>query len=186
MPPQSDLSVSFDLENSAALAYLLTRPYEFAGETVDSLIRQLRDVWNSYLTQGIREGMTIAELTEQVQRAFKGTERAEWWRARRIARTEAIGSANMGTAAAYRQANVPFKTWVTSMDGRVRDNHRPMNNVSVPTTEKFRLPDGSLMESPGDPAGGPANVVHCRCDLYAAWAAPSPDNGRFSTFQQTE
>ncbi len=181
--PQSNLSVSFDLENSAALAYLLTRPYEFASETIDSLIRQLRDVWNSYLTQGIREGMTIAELTEQVQRAFKGTERAEWWRARRIARTEAIGSANMGTAAAYRQANVPWKTWASMRDGRVRDSHRAMNNVSVPTTEKFRLPSGVEGESPGDPAMGAAETCHCRCALMADWAPPSVDNGRFSTFQ---
>ncbi len=178
-----NISVSFDLENSAALAYLLTRPYEFAGETIDSLTRRIRDVWNSYLTQGIREGMTIAELTKEVQRAFKGTERAEWWRARRIARTEAIGAANMGTAAAYRQANVPWKVWVTMMDGRVRDSHRAMNNVSVPTTDKFRLPSGGEGEGPGDPALGAAEICHCRCGLFAAWAAPSADNGRFSTFQ---
>ncbi len=181
--PQDNISVSFDLENSAALAYLATRPYEFAGEAVDSLIRQIRDTWNSYLTEGIRSGMTIAELTEQVQRAFKGTDKADWFRARRIARTEAIGAANMGTAASYRQANVPWKVWVSMRDGRVRDSHRAMNNVSVPTTDKFRLPSGVEMEAPGDFSGGPAETCHCRCGLYANWAPPSADNGRFSTFQ---
>ncbi len=186
MPQQNNISVSFDLENSAALAYLATRPYQFANEAVDSLIRQIRDTWNSYLTEGIRSGMTIAELTEQVQRAFKGTDKDDWFRARRIARTEAIGAANMGTAASYRQANVPFKTWVTVRDGRVRDSHRAMNNVSVPTTEKFKLPSGGEGEGPGDPALGASEVVHCRCSLMANWAPPSADNGRFSSFQMEE
>jgi len=176
--------VSFDLENSAALAYLETRPYAFAGESMDSLLRSLRNTWSNYLSQGIREGMTINQLTEIVERVFRGTDKMDWWRARRIARTESIGAANMGTNAAYKQANVPWKTWVTMRDGLVRNSHRAMDLVSVPTTDKFKLPDGSLMESPGDPAGGPAQTCNCRCTILADWAPPSPDNNRTATFKR--
>ncbi len=177
------LLVSFDLENSSALAYIQTRAYVFAQEVVDSLLSKLRDTWNRYLAQGIREGWTVAEFTQKVEEVFRGSVRGEWYRARRIARTESIGAANMGTAAAYKQADVPYKTWITMRDGRVRDTHRPMDMVSVPTSDKFELPSGALMDAPGDPAGGAREVVHCRCTIIGVWAAPSVANNRFASFR---
>ena len=182
--PNEGFLVSFDLENTAALAYLETRPYAFAGESVDSLLRSLRNTWGSYLSQGIREGMTINQLTEEVERVFRGTDKIDWWRARRIARTESVGAANMGTNAAYKQANVPYKTWVTMRDGLVRNSHRPMDLVSVPTVDKFRLPTGVEGEGPGDPNMGPREICNCRCTILADYAPPSPDNNRTATFKR--
>lgn len=179
-PPEIDINVSFNLENSPALAYLKTRPYAFANEATDSLLQALRDVWNKYLVEGIKLGQSIYELVEELEKIFRGTERAEWWRARRIARTESIGAANMGTLSSYQQANVPYKTWVTMRDGLVRDSHRPMDGVSIPVNDKFVLPSGAQMDAPGDPAGGIREIVNCRCTILADYAPPSSANGRLS------
>jgi hypothetical protein len=178
------ISFSFDLENSSALAYLNTRPYEFAQESVDTMLKDLRNIWNDYLIIGIKEGWTIEELTQKVQEVFRGTERNEWWRAERIARTESVGAANMGAESSYNQAKVPYKTWVTMRDGKVRRNHIPMDNVSVPTSDVFILPDGAKMKCPGDPAGGPQNTANDRCTLLGDFAPPSSANGRKSLFNK--
>jgi hypothetical protein len=176
--------VSFNVENTAALAYLETKPYAFPEESVDSLMRKLRDTWNKCLAKGIREGRTIAQLTSEAQKIFRGTKYGEWENARTIVQTEIIGLANMGTAISYKRAGVPYKTWVTMRDGLVRDFHRRMDMVSVPTTEKFRLPSGVEMEAPGDPAGGPVEISNCRCTILAEYAAPSAANGRAATFKK--
>ncbi len=174
----------FNLENTAALAYLETKPYAFPEESVDSLMRELRDTWNKCLAKGIREGQTIAELTRGAQNIFRGTKYGEWERARTMVQTEIIGLSNMATAISYKRAGVPYKTWGTMRDGLVRDSHRRMDMVSVPTTEKFRLPSGVEMEAPGDPAGGPAEISNCRCTIMADYAAPSATNGRTATFKK--
>ena len=178
------LAGSFTVENAYALNYLASRPYEFAQESISSLLQALRSEWGRYLSEGIRQGATIYELIERLETIFRGTEREAWWRARRIARTEAVGASNMGARAAYGQAGVPYKTWSTVADELVRDNHIPMHLVSIPMNDKFILPDGAQMEAPGDPAGGPKNIISCRCVLMPDFAPPSTNNDRRSTFQK--
>lgn len=178
--PNNSLSFSFNIINVRALKYLATHPYEFSGEAIDTLLKQLRGTWDTYLAEGMKQGMSIYDLTELVETVFMGTEKGEWWRARRIARTESVGAANMGTVESYKQADVPYKTWLTMRDGRVRPNHRAMEGVSVPTSDLFLLPDGAAMDAPGDPAGGAANVCNDRCTILADFAPPSSANGRTS------
>ena len=157
-------SVGFDINVGPILDYIQTRPYNFSQEGVDSLLQQLRDVWNNYLQEGINNRETVQQLTQRIADIFRGTEREEWWRARRIARTESIGAANMSAVDGYRQAGVPYKTWLTMRDPRVRHSHSPMEEVTIPINQKFVV-NGALMDAPGDPAGGPAEICNCRCTI---------------------
>ena len=86
-------------------------------------------------------------------------------RALRIARTELTYSASLGTEQAAKQSSLPLqKVWIAARDERTRESHRAVDNKKVGKDEKF-LVGGKLMKYPGDPAGGVAEVVNCRCSV---------------------
>jgi len=60
-----------------------------------------------------------------------------------------------------------WKRWVSTTDGRVREDHLAMNGVEVPQDEPFVLPDGSKMMFPADISLGAdvSQVVNCRCTM---------------------
>ena len=54
------------------------------------------------------------------------------------------------------------KRWTATNDARTRSNHAQANGQTVDMDEKF-LVGGTEMAYAGDPAGGAANTVNCRC-----------------------
>lgn len=56
------------------------------------------------------------------------------------------------------------KTWVTSLDEKVRSSHREADGVEIPVAGTFHLDSGPV-RYPGDPLGPPSEVVNCRCGL---------------------
>lgn len=87
------------------------------------------------------------------------------WRARMIARTEVVSASNAGQQIGAEAANVPMKkTWVSTMDDRVRDRHARMNGVSVGLENDF-IVGGEPMNTPGDPRASAGNTVNCRCTV---------------------
>ena len=55
------------------------------------------------------------------------------------------------------------KKWVATSDPRTRDAHSLMNTKEpIDMNEKF-LVGGTRMKHTGDPDGGPANNINCRC-----------------------
>lgn len=103
---------------------------------------------------------TIYQAVER-QRSF------EFYRARRIARTETISAMNAAVLEGWRQSKViEGKEWVCACDEVSRKWHKDANGQQVPLEEPFIVGGESLMH-PGDSSMGASaeNVIHCRCTM---------------------
>ena len=105
-----------------------------------------------------------AVLKDDVSGAFSAL------RAATIARTETHNAASYASFERAKQLDIPEmqKQWVSVNDPRTRSHHQVMNGVRVGMEEDFLVPyEGQnwTMSRPGDPRGGPANVINCRCAL---------------------
>lgn len=62
-----------------------------------------------------------------------------------------------------------MKTWQTQKDERVRDTHRFLQGVTIPTDQRFWTIDGDSALTPGGFLTA-QNNVNCRCVLVYSWA----------------
>lgn len=91
-------------------------------------------------------------------------------RADTIARTEthnAMMFASVeGASAVARDDGIALKKkWVPVQDGRTRVSHAFMaSQPAIPMSSDFNV-GGVMMSRPGDPRGGAANCINCRCVL---------------------
>ncbi len=91
----------------------------------------------------------------------------EFYRARRIARTETISAMNAATLEGWRQSEViGGKEWVCACDKVSREWHKNADGQQVPLEEPFIVGGEKLMH-PGDSSMGASakNVIHCRCTM---------------------
>lgn len=90
-----------------------------------------------------------------------------------LARTETMAALGAAKHEAYMQAiasgtldpNLMTKVWKSAPfteDARVQ--HQMMRNQEVPFLDRFRAPDGTLLDYPGDPAAPIRHTANCRCD----------------------
>ena len=89
------------------------------------------------------------------------------WQAERLVRTEATAAANFAQAQAAQTIFPPEqmqKEWIASFDDRVRDTHAEADGQIVMANNTF-LVGGQPMMFPGDPAGGAAETINCRCSV---------------------
>jgi hypothetical protein len=89
------------------------------------------------------------------------------WQAERLVRTEATAAANFAQAQAAQTIFPPEqmqKEWIASFDDRVRDTHSQADGQIVMANNTF-LVGGQPMMFPGDPAGGAAETINCRCSV---------------------
>lgn len=128
---------------------------------------QIRRITGSVVEVATAEGLGTAETARRLRDALKAQgEEINRWRALRIARTEVMTASNAGSLRGAKDLNVPMdKIWIATMDQRTRDVHAAMNNVAVDINDDFELIDGAKMDGPGDDAGGPGNVINCRCTI---------------------
>ncbi|SHG79697.1 Phage Mu protein F like protein [Kaistia soli DSM 19436] len=137
------------------------------------------------IEKAIREEKPIpAEALAKMVAAYRN--RALRYRGEAIGRTEAMTALHKGAMEAARQAieagqvqeGAVRKVWHSASDSRVRDTHRILNGKKVGFRAEFVSPSGAKLQYPGDPAGGPAEVVNCRCWMdvkvdYLAGVTPS-------------
>lgn len=103
---------------------------------------------------------------------FANVSKAPLSRAKTITRTEGHRIQNTASRNAALEARAHgadlLKKWDASLDGRTRDSHRQVDGEIKELDEKF---SNGLM-FPGDPNGGAAEVVNCRCtsNTRARWA----------------
>lgn len=85
-------------------------------------------------------------------------------RAATIARTETHNAASYASHEVVKELGIPNmrKQWCASSDDRTRGGHSLANGQIVGMDEPFKV-GGAKMQYPGDPAGGPHNVINCRC-----------------------
>lgn len=124
------------------------------------------------ITQEISRGIASGLPYRDIARNISNVSSAPLSRAKTIARTEGHRIQQASTrdaqyAAKAKGADV-VKQWDAALDSRTRDSHARVDGEIRELDEKF---SNGLM-FPGDPAGGAAEVVNCRCtsDTRARWA----------------
>lgn len=148
--------------------------YSRLGEDVSVLKRKI----SAQVSRGISTGMSFQQVAQQLA----GTTNIGFNNAVRIARTEGHRiQVQSGMDACYKAkekgADV-VKQWDSTLDSSTRESHVAVDGEVRELDEKF---SNGLM-FPGDPSGGAAEVVNCRCALLqrARWALKekvNPDTG---------
>lgn len=124
------------------------------------------------ITQEISRGIASSLPYRDIARNIGSVSGAPLSRAKTIARTEGHRIQQMSTVDAQQAAKAKgadvVKQWDATLDGRTRDSHRRVDGEIRELDEKF---SNGLM-FPGDPSGGAAEVVNCRCtsNTRARWA----------------
>lgn len=132
--------------------------------------RKLRDKrFDRTIARAAREerALTQEEITKIVNRY---SDRLLKLRGDTIGRTEALASLNAAQHEALQQLvdtgrvsrNQIRRTWDATLDARTRLAHIMADSQTVGIDEDFNV-GGRLMKHPGDPRGGPENVINCRC-----------------------
>jgi hypothetical protein len=138
--------------------------YTRLGEDVNLLKKKI----TAQVSRAISTGMTYAQTAQQLA----GYTNIGLNNSMRIARTEGhriqcTAAMDACQQAKERGADV-VKQWDATLDARTRESHAAVDGEIKELDEKF---SNGLM-FPGDPAGGAAEVVNCRCALLqrARWA----------------
>ena len=138
--------------------------YSRLGEDVDLLKRKI----TAQISRGVATGMSYSQMAQQLA----GYTKTGYNNAVRITRTEGHRIQQESTmdacyAARERGADV-VKQWDATMDANTRESHQMVDGEIRALDEKF---SNGLMY-PGDPSGGAAEVINCRCVLLqrAKWA----------------
>jgi len=142
---------------------------QFGAQRVVNIEQSVANAIRRVVAVGLAEGFAERELAIYIQE--QGKPKFQRYRAARIARTETHMAANFANHEMAKQINLPMqKQWVAVNDGRTRGWHSTMNGQTVGIDEAFDVPISSdatkgtvKMKYPGDPEGGPSNVINCRC-----------------------
>lgn len=118
------------------------------------------------IERGIRDGRGSREIARSISKVSGLTAS----RALTIARTEIHGAAMFASETIAKQAQVDFgvvvtKHWISTLDERTRDAHAEMTPDDGVALEGDFIVGGVAMSRPGDPRGGAANVINCRCNM---------------------
>jgi len=123
---------------------------------------------NRVVQQGLQEGLGVAQIGKNIRESTDSP--FSRYRANTIARTETHSAASYGNHAINASLNIPnqMKRWVAVADARARATHVAANGTEIPLDEDF-IVGGVPMGYTGDPRGGAANVINCRCvTLYVS------------------
>lgn len=121
------------------------------------------------IQNGRAEGLTLDQIASRVQTIMGPTIYA---RANLIARTETHNAASYANHQYYQAVSEQLdmtmkKKWVSVSDDRTRSAHAEIQGQTRNMDEDFDV-GGTKMKHPGDPRGGAANVINCRCVVVYA------------------
>lgn len=138
--------------------------YQKLGEDVDVLKRKI----TAQVSRGISTGMSFQQVAQQLA----GTTKIGYNNAVRIARTEGhrvqVQSAMDACYKAKDKGADVVKQWDSTLDSRTRESHTWVDGE----IRELDKPFSNGLMFPGDPSGGAAEVINCRCALLqrARWA----------------
>lgn len=145
--------------------------YESLGENVALLKKKIA----AEVSRGISTGMNYKQVAQQLSAKMIGTyenPRGAYAYAVRIARTEGHrvqtqSAMNAAYSAKEKGADV-VKQWDAALDARTRESHTIVDGE----IRELDKPFSNGLMFPGDPDGGAAEVINCRCALLqrAKWA----------------
>lgn len=156
------LEIKFDFDTLYS-RYMM----DFGGERIRNISGWTQSLINLQLTRGAQEGLGNAQIAKSIREVARDMSKR---RAAVIARTETHNASSY----AHHQMHKEFmpvntvKQWVSTSDARTRSGHAAMNGKEVGIDEDFQVPTNGVlvpMNYAGDPRGGAANVVNCRCTV---------------------
>jgi hypothetical protein len=131
--------------------------YSRMGEDVSILKKKI----TAQISRGIATGMTYGQIAKQLS----GYTNIGFNNAVRIARTEGhriqCQSAMNACYNARDKGAEVVKQWDSTLDAKTRESHAMVDMEIKELDEKF----SNGLRFPGDPSGGAAEVVNCRCAL---------------------
>lgn len=124
----------------------------------DTTVGQLQRV----IRAGEADGIGVERIGRNIFESMRGS--FSRYRAATIARTETHNAASYANHMVNRNLKIPNqkKRWVSTADARTRQTHAAANGTEVDINEDFII-GGVPMSYTGDPRGGAANVINCRC-----------------------
>lgn len=139
--------------------YFSTRVLYISGMT-----SRMSRMISTYIERYRNDGLTIRQIASSLVKQFDGMTP---YRASLIARTETHNATSYAHNAYYRKVQEDtgqkmVKKWVAVSDARTRSNHALANGQIVDMDEDF-IVGGTRMGYAGDPRGGIANTINCRC-----------------------
>lgn len=138
-----------------------------AGIKITQIESTTLDLIRRQLSEGMEAGESVPQISKRIEELY---DRNISTRSTLIARTEVIGASNaasyMGAKSTGLQLN---KKWLSSRDGRVRDDHKAENGgdgQEVGMDEPFII-GGERLMWPGDNSLGASGkqTVACRCTI---------------------
>lgn len=151
---------SFNLRSPAVADALLERANQLSGNIAEDVFDRLKTV---IAEEFYFQGRGPFEVAKSLAEEFDWLSQS---RAELIARTETGAVVEEGQWLTYYVTGVPFKRWLTTLDGRERPDHFKAHGQLRPIDEPFELGDGADVEylmHPLDPAGSASQVCNCRC-----------------------
>ena len=135
------------------------------GDKITRISGTTRRRINKIISDGQVEGLGVDRIARNIRTQM--SEPFTRYRSALIARTETHNASSYTNQAVAESYEVPMKKrWVSTNDDRTRSHHSAMNGVEVDLEADFEVPYKGVtykMKHAGDPRGGPANVINCRC-----------------------
>jgi uncharacterized protein with gpF-like domain len=146
--------------------------------TSEGITQTTRELIREVFVNAYQQGLSINDMIKQ----FEGTELSRI-RARMIARTETVASANAGGYLTAKESKLKMnKGWLSVKDKRTRHDHASVDGQLIDIDDYFNV-GGYEMLFPGDKGGKngkpdvPASeVCNCRCTLI--YSPVRDENGR--------
>lgn len=150
------------------------------ADKVTKITEHTRKLIKETIERGIADNKTKPDIAKEIASKTSGAIAKK--RALVIARTETTYISSK--AAEINVMDSPFeleKTWIAVRDMRTRQDHLEMIGKKPVKKDEFFSVGGVAMRYPGDPSGGAANCVNCRCAiLYAPIAEQSSTTAQTS------
>ena len=131
----------------------------------------LQNISREVLLQGQQEGLGILEMERILRRRLSSefTQMARY-RSLRIVQTETMSASNFATLQAGSHSGIQMrKVWLTAPVGVAKTErhteYEPGLGQQRPAKGQDFILGSYRMAYPGDPKGGPENVINCRCAL---------------------
>jgi hypothetical protein len=132
-----------------------------AGVLIQGIDETTRNVLRTILSNANQEGLDIFQTVNAIMQIWPEIER---YRAERIARTETVTAANLGSEQGAEATGLALrKRWLATADNRTRDSHRMMDGRETNVKGDFVLPNMETAQYPGDPSLSAGERINCRC-----------------------
>ena len=140
------------------------------SEDVASRVTSVTDTIKKKIKESIgqaqQEFVSIRKIAARLRQDMPTFSRR---RSETIARTEVTNIANIAAEESADELTTAtgiklLKSWVHTLDSRTRDSHAKVPIKPI-EPDAFFVVGGKKMSRPGDPRGGIANIINCRCVL---------------------